>query len=82
MSTSIRVTSIASLFLMVLVGTGIAQAEKADQDKPIILEAEQVSVNDVQQIYDLKVSSQALVGAHSDEAFATKWPVDLPPLFR
>ena len=31
-----------------------AHAEKADQDKPIILEAEKVSVNDVQQIYDLK----------------------------
>jgi lipopolysaccharide export system protein LptA len=30
-----------------------ANAEKADQDKPIILEAEKVSVNDVQQIYDL-----------------------------
>jgi lipopolysaccharide export system protein LptA len=29
------------------------QAEKADQDKPIILEAEKVSVNDVQQIYEL-----------------------------
>ena len=29
-------------------------AEKADQDKPIVLEAESVSVNDVQQIYDLK----------------------------
>jgi len=28
-------------------------AEKADQDKPIILEAEKVSVNDVKQIYDL-----------------------------
>ncbi|MEI6611334.1 lipopolysaccharide transport periplasmic protein LptA [Polynucleobacter sp.] len=32
---------------------GDANAEKADQDKPIILEAEKVSVNDVQQIYDL-----------------------------
>ncbi len=31
-----------------------AVAEKADQDKPIILEAEKVSVNDVQQVYDLK----------------------------
>ena len=31
-----------------------AHAEKADQDKPIILEAQKVSVNDVQQIYDLK----------------------------
>jgi len=32
---------------------GNIRAEKADQDKPIILEAEKVSVNDVQQIYDL-----------------------------
>jgi lipopolysaccharide export system protein LptA len=31
-----------------------AHAEKADQDKPIILEAEKVSVNDVQQVYDLE----------------------------
>jgi len=30
-----------------------AHAEKADQDKPIVLEAEKVSVNDVQQIYEL-----------------------------
>ncbi len=30
-----------------------AYAEKADQDKPLILEAEKVSVNDVKQIYDL-----------------------------
>lgn len=30
-----------------------AYAEKADQDKPVILEAEKVSVNDVKQIYDL-----------------------------
>ena len=33
--------------------TGPAHAEKADQDKPVILEAEKVSVNDVKQIYDL-----------------------------
>ncbi|MBU3637092.1 lipopolysaccharide transport periplasmic protein LptA [Polynucleobacter sp. es-MAR-4] len=31
----------------------IAYAEKADQDKPIVLEAEKVSVNDVQQVYEL-----------------------------
>ena len=31
----------------------LVYAEKADQDKPIILEAEKVSVNDVKQIYDL-----------------------------
>jgi lipopolysaccharide export system protein LptA len=30
-----------------------AHGEKADQDKPIILEAEKVSVNDVQQVYEL-----------------------------
>ena len=30
-----------------------AYAEKADQDKPVILEAEKVSVNDVQQVYEL-----------------------------
>ncbi|OZB47505.1 MAG: organic solvent tolerance protein OstA, partial [Polynucleobacter sp. 39-45-136] len=32
----------------------VAHAEKADQDKPIILEAEKVSINDVQQVYDLE----------------------------
>jgi len=32
---------------------GFVYAEKADQDKPIVLEAEKVSVNDVKQIYDL-----------------------------
>ena len=31
----------------------LAHAEKADQDKPLILEAEKVSVNDVQQTYEL-----------------------------
>jgi lipopolysaccharide export system protein LptA len=40
--------------LSLLVLSPIANAEKADQDKPIILEAEKVSVNDVQQVYDLK----------------------------
>jgi len=54
MSMLIRITTITSLFVLGMLGTSIAQAEKADQDKPIILEAEQVSVNDVQQIYDLK----------------------------
>ena len=34
-------------------GVKSAFAEKADQDKPIILEAEKVSVNDVQQAYEL-----------------------------
>jgi lipopolysaccharide export system protein LptA len=33
--------------------TPLAYAEKADQDKPLILEAEKVSVNDVQQTYEL-----------------------------
>jgi len=33
--------------------TVTAHAEKADQDKPVILEAEKVSVNDVKQAYDL-----------------------------
>ena len=41
-----------ALCMLTLSGTSVA--EKADQDKPIILEAEKVSVNDVQQIYDLK----------------------------
>ena len=41
------------VFLLGLGLTGFVQAEKADQDKPIILEAEKVSVNDVKQIYDL-----------------------------
>ena len=40
--------------LSLLVLSPIANAEKADQDKHIILEAEKVSVNDVQQVYDLK----------------------------
>ena len=33
--------------------SGFVYAEKADKDKPIVLEAEKVSVNDVKQIYDL-----------------------------
>jgi lipopolysaccharide export system protein LptA len=41
------------LFSSLLFLAGDVNAEKADQDKPIILEAEKVSVNDVQQIYDL-----------------------------
>lgn len=36
-----------------LLTTFSVHAEKADQDKPLILEAEQVSVNDVKQVYDL-----------------------------
>ncbi|ANJ00833.1 organic solvent tolerance protein OstA [Polynucleobacter wuianus] len=42
------------MFLGALTLGNFAHAEKADQDKPIIFEAEKVSVNDVQQIYDLK----------------------------
>lgn len=41
------------LIYMSLTLIGLAHAEKADQDKPLILEAETVSVNDVQQVYDL-----------------------------
>lgn len=44
------------LFGFLALGLSIAspaRSEKADQDKPIILEAEKVSVNDVKQIYDL-----------------------------
>ena len=49
---------LTSLALFSLTALGLttafsAHAEKADQDKPIILEAEKVSVNDVKQIYDL-----------------------------
>ena len=43
----------ACMLVLLAAFTGMAQAEKADQDKPIILEAEKVSVNDVQQSYDL-----------------------------
>lgn len=46
--------SITWTALCLLLCTSFAYAEKADQDKPIILQAEKVSVNDVQQIYDLK----------------------------
>jgi len=45
--------SIASILVLGLGLVGFAHAEKADQDKPIILEAEKVLVNDVKQIYDL-----------------------------
>ena len=49
----IRLSIICSaLYLSFCVGS--THAEKADQNKPVILEAESVSVNDVQQIYDLK----------------------------
>ena len=45
--------------LLAIVLNGTARAEKADQDKPVILEAKKVSVNDVRQIYDL--SGQVLL---------------------
>jgi lipopolysaccharide export system protein LptA len=49
-----RHAKLAGLTMIFIGMTSTVLAEKADQDKPIILEAEQVSVNDVQQIYDLK----------------------------
>lgn len=42
------------IFICLFACANLVHAEKADQDKPIILEAESVSVNDVKQIYDLK----------------------------
>ena len=48
-----RLSTLWAVFCL-LVCVNLVHAEKADQDKPIILEAESVSVNDVQQIYDLK----------------------------
>jgi lipopolysaccharide export system protein LptA len=44
---------IAIILISNLGAVNFSHAEKADQDKPIILEAEKVSVNDVKQIYDL-----------------------------
>ena len=44
------------LFTLLMLGISTpfsAFAEKADQDKPIVLEADKVSVNDVQQTYEL-----------------------------
>jgi lipopolysaccharide export system protein LptA len=49
----IRPSTIWIAFYLLLY-VNLVHAEKADQDKPIVLEAESVSVNDVQQIYDLK----------------------------
>ena len=40
-------------FVHAIATINLAHAEKADRDKPVILEAEKVSVNDVKQIYDL-----------------------------
>ena len=41
-------------FILGLFLANLVHAEKADQDKPVILEAEKVSVNDVKQVYELK----------------------------
>ena len=51
---SLLLQSIASILVLGLGLVAFVHAEKADQDKPIILEAEKVSVDDVKQIYDLK----------------------------
>jgi lipopolysaccharide export system protein LptA len=53
MKTCFTLRFIAVLLFLKLSLVGLAFAEKADQDKPIILEAEKVSVNDVKQLYDL-----------------------------
>lgn len=44
---------IAAIFFIVTLHFPSASAEKADQDKPVILEAKKVSGNDVQQTYEL-----------------------------
>ncbi len=48
----LRQLAISTLVLATCITT-LAHAEKADQNKPVILEAEKVSVNDVQQVYEL-----------------------------
>jgi lipopolysaccharide export system protein LptA len=53
MKTGFILRYIATFFLLKLSFVGLVYAEKADQDKPVILEAEKVSVDDVKQIYDL-----------------------------
>ena len=52
MSKYLRLIPVSMLALASLT-TNQARAEKADRDKPLILEAEKVSMNDVKQIYDL-----------------------------
>ena len=44
---------LAAALILVIATPTLSFAEKADQDKPLILEAEKVSVNDVQQVYEL-----------------------------
>jgi lipopolysaccharide export system protein LptA len=50
---SLLINRIIPTMLLVACFAATTHAEKADQDKPIILEAEKVSVNDVQQVYEL-----------------------------
>ena len=54
MKTYFALRPLSSLLFLMLGLMGFAYAEKADQDKPVILEAEKVSVNEVKQVYDLK----------------------------
>ena len=46
-------SALLSCFVVGFSMSSPVNAEKADQDKPVILEAEKVSVNDVKQVYDL-----------------------------
>ena len=55
--------SITFILVVSLGVAGFSHAEKADQNKPIILEAEKVSVNDVKQIYDLKGQVMLIKGS-------------------
>ena len=50
---ALRLFGLAAVLIAATFFATIARAEKADQDKPIILEAEKVSVNDVRQVYEL-----------------------------
>ena len=51
----LNLSSQLTILILALAGVTInnVRAEKADQDKPIILEADKVSVNDVLQVYEL-----------------------------
>lgn len=53
MNCSLTRFALLGYFALGLAITTSAYAEKADQEKPVILEAEKVSVNDVKQVYDL-----------------------------
>ena len=48
-----RLSLIAAMYFIAIPSLPLAYAEKADQEKPVILEATKVSGNDVQQIYEL-----------------------------